>query len=102
MTIPTDNTSCGSDISSRSLYSDMIIAYPTMENYVSYRPATGSWFIQDLCKVFGNTEHTNALDIKELLDNVAFELSKRKDGNNVQNSEYSVIGMIKKLYFPRR
>jgi hypothetical protein len=97
------------DISDRAMFSDMLVAYPTILNYKAYREVgTGSWYIQELCKIFGNKDYTNIYEIRGLYDLVAENLSKRtgqgdKIGDKIiQNSEYRVLGMSKKLYLPKR
>ncbi len=60
-----------------------------------------------MTKVFSNRENTNAMEIRELLDQVGKEMADfkadvRGTKNVVQSLEYTVTGMSKKLYFPRQ
>ncbi|KAK3104537.1 hypothetical protein FSP39_004519 [Pinctada imbricata] len=64
-------------------HQDMIAAYSTFPGHVAYRnTADGSWFIQDLVKVF--TEHWHEEHILDLLTQVNQAVSKREDEDFAQ------------------
>ena len=71
-------------------YSDMIIVTSTIPGYVSRRDRVhGSWFIQDLCKVFMKNSHEQPL--QKLLNKVSVLIMEREssDGGK-QSMEYKV------------
>ena len=71
-------------------YSDMIIVTSTIPGYVSIRDrAYGSWFIQDLCKVFMKDSHTQPL--QKLLNKVSVLMMERESSDGEKQSmEYKV------------
>ncbi|XP_078487621.1 caspase-2-like [Ciona intestinalis] len=79
--------------------SDILVAYSTTEGNVAFRhPATGSWFINAIAKVFSKkakTEH-----VVDMLTEVGNKVSQMEDDGDRQMSEF-VSSLRKKLYlFP--
>ena len=99
-------------VSSVGEYSDMIIARSTIPGRLSFyyhhfpdliigfvsirNTRLGSWFIQDLTKVFMENAHDTP--VRKMLDKVFVELNKRKSGEFKQVAEYTNIGFTKDLY----
>ncbi|XP_020286257.1 caspase Dronc isoform X2 [Pseudomyrmex gracilis] len=79
-------------------YSDMLVVHSTLPGYVSYRDTiTGSWFIQNLCKIFMN--HACTTHVQDLFSLVDSELKNLRTINNeCQTSSIQSLGFHKHCY----
>ncbi len=91
----------------RMVFSDLILGFPTLPNHAAFRDkATGSWYINSVCKVFGNPYNVKQFEVRELLDKVAIDMANHEPAKYgdledvVQLSEYVVVGMRRKWYLP--
>jgi len=80
-------------------WEDILIAYATLPGYVANRDHhRGTWFIESICKVF--MKHAKDMDLRDMLDEVAFELSGyESEMGTKQSFNYDVRHFYKKLYF---
>ncbi|KAL0966357.1 hypothetical protein UPYG_G00294310 [Umbra pygmaea] len=83
--------------------SDFLVFMANVEQYVSVRePASGSWFIQSLCRQLEES-CTRATDIHDILTKVKAEVSKKEakiDSMQVKQSPEVTETLTKKLIFP--
>jgi len=69
----------------------MLIAYSTVPGFVSHRdPATGSWYIQAICRVF--MEHAYDTDVENLLKIVDHSLAQVVSDGSKQTSSFENRG----------
>ncbi|KAK2186252.1 hypothetical protein NP493_207g00027 [Ridgeia piscesae] len=62
---------------------DLLYAYATVNGYVSWvSEKDGSWFIQSLCRVFGNSQLRSKLDVIAMLTKVSRLVAYEYETNN--------------------
>lgn len=80
-------------------WSDILIAYPTVEGYISLRdPKSGTWFSTVFCETFKVHSHNSSL--LKMLRKVNKEIKRKEslDGTK-QTTTVVLMGWSKKLYF---
>ncbi|XP_035666920.1 caspase-2-like [Branchiostoma floridae] len=89
---------------SQTTRTDMLCGYATQPGYKSFRNReNGSWFIQDITKVF--MEHAKDKSLREMMQNVIEDVSKRTafcpgtpDHGGKEKAEFD-HSLLKPLYF---
>lgn len=88
-----------STVTNIATFYDMKICYSTVLGYNAFRdPIEGSWYIQILCKVFG--EHAHDTHLEDLLKIIGLHMNnKRTEGDQLQTVSNEDRGFNKILYF---
>lgn len=85
----------------QSAHADFLIAYSTITGYVSFRvPESGTWYIQELCKVID--DHGDNRHMQELLTKVNRKVAKKTTKSKTGQTPEHRATLRMEFYLPER